>query len=145
VRRLGRLQRPGIPRAARRAIMPPSRPFERRITVALAVSALLLAVVIVVLVRTPRLQEWVSPPVLDLPGDDQVIEVRASLREFRGLAALPEFTVPPAMAARVGGWLRPTRYVPNPEPLAPDDLIGEVRVRSNAGHEIRLEFYWTGR
>ena len=58
--------------------------------------ALALGVAVICL---PQFQKWYQPPVLVLPQDDDVAEVRASLREFKVLgdeSTIPEFVVPKA-------------------------------------------------
>ena len=81
-----------------------------------------------------------------LPNDDEVAEVRASLREFQNIfLSVPEFVVPVEHVSIILGWLRPTIYVRKPWSLDRNDELGEIIIRTNAGQEFRLRFYFTGK
>ena len=97
-------------------------------------------------IRSPRFQKWYDPPVLILPADEEVAEVRASLRASQvGFEEIPEFVVPPEHVPAVLGWLRPPRYEPHP-PIFPEyDELGAVVIRTRSGQELLLRFYWAGK
>lgn len=100
----------------------------------------------VAITRTSRFQKWYNPPVLILPQDGEVVEVRASLRDFQGIfTAVPEFRVPTDHVPDILGWLRPADYNRKPWPLNRIDELGEVVIRTRVGEEFRLRFYWTGK
>lgn len=100
----------------------------------------------VAVIRAPRFQKWYEPPVLTLPADDEVAEVRASLRASdTGFPETPEFTVPPEDVPHVLRWVRPAAYVRQP-PLFPNqDELGQLRIRTRSGGELVLRFYWAGK
>jgi hypothetical protein len=81
-----------------------------------------------------------------LPPDDDVIELRASLREFEGAhTSVPEFVVPPEQIATILEWLRPPKYNTETWPLNRIVELGELIIRTRSGEELRLRFYWTGK
>jgi hypothetical protein len=119
---------------------------RRRFRLVLAIGILLAAGLTVGVVRTPRFQKWYSPPVLALPADNEVAEVRASLREFQGaFPSTPGFVVPPEHVPIVLDWLRPGQYLWKRWNPLPGDELGEVVIRMIDGREIKLVFYWTGK
>jgi hypothetical protein len=119
---------------------------RRRFWLVLGIGILLAAGLTVAVVRMPRFQKWYNPPVLVLPADNEVTEVRASLREFQGLfPAAPEFTVPTEHVPVVLGWLRPAEHFPDRWNAYPIDEMGSVVIRTRDGREMRLVFYWTGK
>ena len=112
----------------------------------LVLIAALVGGITVVIIRSPRFQKWYEPPVLALPADDEVAEVRASLRasDF-GFRETPEFIVPPDDVARVLRWVRPAEYVRQPPVFANQDELGQLRIRTHSGRELVLRFYWAGK
>jgi hypothetical protein len=98
-------------------------------------------------VRSPNFQKWYNPPVLLVPADDEVVELRASMRASQVFfEPIPEFVVPPEHVPAVLGWLRPLEYVSDP-PIYPEhDELGEIVIRAaRSGQELRLRFYWAGK
>ena len=84
---------------------------RRRRWLILSVVTLLVIGAGVAITRTSRFQKWYNPPVLVLPQDGDVVEVRASLRDFQGIfTAVPEFRVPTDHVPDILGWLRPADY-----------------------------------
>src|SRR5438045_1314903 len=94
---------------------------------ALAVSAVILL---------PLLRQ-VPPPVLELPTDEEVVELRASLwsNQLDFLRA-SEFTVPADRVPLVMRWLRPADYVAKPPIFLDRDELGELRIRVRDGREL---------
>jgi hypothetical protein len=100
----------------------------------------------VAVIWSPSYQKWRRPPVLELPADHEVIEMRASLVEFQGaFPAVPEFVVPADRVSTILSWLRPAEYERGSTWLRPVDEMGEVIIRTNTGGELHLRFYWTGK
>jgi hypothetical protein len=119
---------------------------RRRFQLVLGIGILLAAGLTVGVARSARFQKWYSPPVLALPTDSEVAEVRASLREFQGaFPATPEFVVPPEQVPIVLDWLRPGEHLRKRWNPLPGDELGEIVIRTIDGREIRLVFYWTGK
>ena len=117
-----------------------------RLCLALGIGITLVAVLTVAIVRTPRVQKWYSPPVLHVPADDEVVEMRASLRGSQvGFEAVPEFVVPEEHVAVILSWLRPAEYIQEAWPLDMLDELGEVAIRTRSDGELRLRFYWAGK
>jgi hypothetical protein len=85
------------------------------------------------------------PPVLPLPADDAVVEMRASLRPSRAGKAVPQFVVPADHVPLILEWLRPGEHVRGPLPLERLDELGEVAIRTKSGRELWLWFYSAGR
>jgi hypothetical protein len=112
----------------------------------LLIAILAVGVVLLPVVRSPRFQKWYNPPVLLVPADDEVAEVRASLWASPvALEPIPEFVVPPEHVPVVLGWLRPLEYVSNP-PIYPEhDEFGELVIRTRSGQELRLRVFWAGK
>src|SRR5262245_65589068 len=74
--------------------------------------------------------------------------MKASLREWQSLwnsPAIDEFVVPTEYVPIILDWLRPAEYNREPWPLDRTDELGEVVIRTKAGEEFRLRFYWTGK
>jgi hypothetical protein len=84
------------------------------------------------------------PPGLPLPADDEVVEMRASLRPSRAGKAVPQFVVPDDHVPLILEWLRPGERVRGPGPLGPLDELGEVAIRTKSGRELWLWFYSAG-
>lgn len=84
-------------------------------------------------------------PRLALPAVGEVVKMRASLREFEGSPAIPDFEVPADQIAPVLSWLEPAEPPAEPWPLDPAFELGEIRIRTRAGADLRLRFYWTGK
>jgi hypothetical protein len=105
----------------------------------------ILAAIGAVIIQISVFQKRREPPVLQLPADEEVAEMRASLLEFRGLRpAVPEFVVPKDRVAGILQWLRPAEAARYPTPFQPIDEMGMVVIRVQDGRELRLRFYWTG-
>ena len=118
---------------------------RRRRWLIFGVVTLLVIGVGVAITRTSRFQKWYNPPVLVLPQDGEVVEVRASLRNFQDVfSAVPEFRVPTDHVPDILGWLRPADYNRKSR-LDRIDELGEVVIRTRVGEEFRLRFYWTGK
>jgi hypothetical protein len=118
---------------------------RRRRLLILGVAALVAFAVWVAITRTSRYPFWYKPPVIALPNDDDVAELRASLRGHSDWAAVPEFTVPVGHVPRVLDILRPGDFCRDGSWLSPHCELGEVVIRTRAGEEMRLRFYWTGK
>lgn len=101
----------------------------------------------VAILTSPRFQKWYNPPVLVVPADDEVSEVRASLRGVTGLGVpeTPEFVVPADRVPLVMRWLRPAAYESHPPIFLDYDELGEVRIRTRDGRELRLRLFWAGK
>jgi hypothetical protein len=91
-----------------------------------------------------RFRKWYAPPVLALPADDEVVEMRASLRPSPAGKAAPQFVVPADHVPLILEWLRPGEYVRAPLPLGRLDELGEVAIRTKSGRELWLWFYAAG-
>jgi hypothetical protein len=114
---------------------------RRRAVLVLGVAVLLTAGVGLAV----RYRKLYAPPVLALPADDEVVEMRASFRRAPAGKAVPPFVVPADHVPRILEWLRPGEYVRGPLPLGPLDEWGEVAIRTKAGRELWLWFYSAGR
>jgi hypothetical protein len=114
---------------------------------ALVIGVLVVGGVVLAVVASPRFQKWYNPPVLAVPGDEEVIEIRASLRGVAqlGVPETPEFVVPADRVPLVMWWLRPAEDDSHP-PLFPDpDELGKVCIRTRDGRELRLRFFEAGK
>jgi hypothetical protein len=113
------------------------------------VLALCLAVggVAVAVICSPLFQKWRQPPVLVIPADDEVAEVRASLSDrptFPGFDSIPEFVVPAEHLPVILGWLRPGEYISEPWRLDLLHELGQVVIRTHDGQELRVRFFDAG-
>jgi hypothetical protein len=116
-----------------------------RLLIILGVVALLVGGVTYAVLSNDRFQKWYRPPIVDLPSDEDVLEMRASLLESEvGFPHTPEFVVPRGHVPDILHWLRPGEYVPNP-PIFPQQELGELQIRSKSGRELHLRFYWAGK
>jgi hypothetical protein len=78
-----------------------------------------------------RYRKLYAPPVLALPADDEVVEMRASFRRAPAGKAVPQFVVPADHVPLILEWLRPGEYVREPRPL--DRLsTGQARTRRSS-------------
>ena len=112
----------------------------------LCIGIALLAGASLAIVWMTRFQKWYRPPALDLPADEAVSEVRASLRASQvGFKAIPEFIVPAEHAPIILSWLRPAKYIRERWPLEILDELGEIVIVTRNGAELRLRFYWAGK
>jgi hypothetical protein len=91
-----------------------------------------------------RYRKRCYPPVLALPVDDEVVEMRASFRLAPAGKAVPQFVVPDGHVPLILEWLRPGEYVREPLPLDRLDELGEVAIRTKSGRELWLWFYAAG-
>jgi hypothetical protein len=75
-----------------------SRMRRNRFLLILGVVAVLSTVVFYAVTSSDRFQKWYRPPRADLPSEDDVVEMRASLLEWgvglMGWPRTPEFVVP---------------------------------------------------
>ena len=118
---------------------------RRRTWLVLGVGVLFAVGVVVTFTHTRQFKKWKNPPVLVLPADEEVAEMRASLREFQGISrAVPSFVVPAEHVPHILGWLRPGDYTPGGWEPRPEDEMGEIVIRTINGREMRLVFFWTG-
>jgi hypothetical protein len=117
----------------------------RRLSLLLALAAtLIIAGLTFVVVRQPRFQKWLTPPVADLPTETDIAEMRDSLLDSQvGFQRIPEFTVPPKHVGVILGWLEPATYTRHPATF-PHDKLGEIHIVDKAGRETRVAFFWTG-
>jgi hypothetical protein len=121
---------------------------RRRRWLMLAVGTLVVIGLAVAITRTPRFQKWYDPPTFALPQNSEVAEMRASLREWQSFGnspAIDEFVVPAEHVPVILDWLRPAGYNREPWRLDWTDELGEIVIRTKAGDEFRLRFYWTGK
>lgn len=102
-------------------------------------------VVALLVVCSPWLQREFGPPVLALPADDEVAEVRASPRKSEiGFPETPEFVVPARHVSNLISTLRPAEYVRQPWALERLEQLGEVVIRTRDGGELRIRFFDAG-
>jgi hypothetical protein len=100
----------------------------------------------VAIARSPRFQKWCNPPILALPLDGEVTEMRAGLYGSQALFdSIPEFVVPPDHVPVILGLLRPGKYIQEPWQLDLLNQLGEVVLRSSNGRETRLRFFDAGK
>src|SRR5262249_17728161 len=93
---------------------------HRCMWLAIGIGLVLASALAVAITRTPSFRRGSRPPTLAAPPDEEVVEVRASLREAEiGFRETPEFVVPAEHVPLVLRWLRPPRYVPRP-PIFPE-------------------------
>jgi hypothetical protein len=119
---------------------------QRRLCLALGIALILVTELTVTIIRTPSFQKSYRPPVLDLPADDEVVEMQASLREsWVGFEAVPEFVFPEEHVPVILSWLRPAEYIREGWRLDTLAELGEVVIRTRNGRELRLHFYWAGK
>jgi hypothetical protein len=120
---------------------------RNRFLLILGVVALLTAGVFYAVTSSGRFQKWYRPPIADLPSEDDVTEMRASLLEWgiglRGWPRTPEFVVPAEHVPVILHWLRPGEYVPNP-PIFSHDELGTIWIKTKGGKELHLRFFWAG-
>jgi hypothetical protein len=104
--------------------------------------------IVVEVIRSPQVQKRLHPPVLVIPSDEEVTEVRASLRDtfgdHPGFAPVPEFVVPAEHVSNILGRLRPAEYARNPPILPGQEPFAEVIIRTQDNRELRLLCFWTG-
>lgn len=117
---------------------------------ALLIGVLVVGGGVLAVIASPRFQKWYNPPVLVVPADDEVSEVRASLQGAAKLGVpnvpeTPEFVVPADRVPLVMRWLRPAEYVTQPPMFPEHDELGEVRIRTRDGRELWLRFFWAGK
>jgi hypothetical protein len=119
---------------------------RRRLWLGYVAAVLILGGFAAGVLRSPRFQKWYEPPVLMLPADDEVAEMRASLRasEF-GFRETTEFAVPPEDVPHVLHWVRPAEYVRQPPVFPGQNELGQLRISTRAGRELVLRFYWAGK
>jgi hypothetical protein len=116
-----------------------------RLWVVIGVAVLLTTGTTLAVIRSPRFQKWYKPPVIVLPDDSEVAEMRASLLESQvGFPRVPEFVVPGNHVPVILRWLRPGEYVSDP-PTFPQDELGAIWIKTKTGKEIRLRFFWAGK
>ena len=84
------------------------------------------------------------PPVLALPADDEVVEMRACFRRAPAGKASRQFVVPDDHVPRILEWLRPGEYVRETLPLDRLQELGELGIRTKSGRELWLWFYSAG-
>jgi hypothetical protein len=97
-------------------------------------------------IRSTHFQKWYRPPTLALPPDDEVVEVRASLRATSvGNEEVPEFVVPAEHVPKVLDWVRPGEYIRQPWRLDILEELGAVVIRTRDGRELRLRFFDAGK
>jgi hypothetical protein len=119
---------------------------RRWLLLVIGIGLVLAAGLSVTLVRPPWIENWYGPPILVLPADNEVAEVRASLRQFQDVfPEISEFTVPKEHEPIILGWLRPAEYNRERRNPQPGDELGEVIIRTRDARELRLAFYWTGK
>ena len=86
-----------------------------------------------------------TPPVLAIPADEEVVEVRASIRESEfGFGPTPEFVVPAEHVSIILGHLRPPEYMRKNWNLEWLTEVGYVVVRSRDGRELKVRFFEAG-
>jgi hypothetical protein len=113
---------------------------RRRAILAIGGAVLLAAVVDLAV----RYRKRYYPPVLTLPADDEVVEMRASFRLAPAGKTVRPFVVPDNHVPRILEWLRPGEYVREPLPLDRLQELGEVAIRTKSGRELWLWFYGAG-
>jgi hypothetical protein len=114
--------------------------------IGLGIGVALFAGASVAVIRTPRFQKWYHPPEMVLPADEEVAEVRASLRASQvGFEAVPEFVVPAEHVPIILGWLRPAEFIREPWRLDELEQLGEVVILARSGRHVRVRFYWSGK
>lgn len=117
----------------------------RGVSLVLSVGVLLTAGMPLALTHMPRLQKRYNPPALILPAENEVIEMRASLREFKGrFQEIPEFEVPAGFVPGILAWIQPGVRTSDRWALHAQDELGEVFIRTHDGRDLRLRFYWAG-
>jgi hypothetical protein len=117
---------------------------RKQLLILLGVVALLIGGAVYAVLSNDRFQKWRRPPTVDLPSEDDVFEMRASLLESEvGFPRTPEFVVPASHVPAILRWLRPGEYVPHP-PILPHNELGEIWIKTNAGRELHLRFYDAG-
>lgn len=113
---------------------------------AIVVTVLVVGGVTLAFINSSRFQKWRNPPVLVVPADEVVVEVRASLRASQiGFEMIPEFVVPPEHVPIILAWIRPAKYIRNPWELQFLDELGEVVIGTKNGRELRMRFYEAGK
>ena len=113
-----------------------------------AVAAVPLAAVVLglVIAGASRLQQRAVPPMLELPDEMEILEMRASVKEFQGAyPSLPEFTVPPDYVPMILSWLRPAKVSEHRWTMLGIDEVGEIVIRIKNGDELRLRFFSIGK
>jgi hypothetical protein len=100
----------------------------------------------IAITRTTRFQKWYQPPTFYLPADDEVAEIRASLKESEvSWPGISEFKVPADHVPGILDQLRPAKYNSEPWELGRINVeLGEIVIRTKSGEEIRLHFYDAG-
>ena len=88
------------------------------------------------------IKEWIAPPVANIPDDNDIENMTASLI-VPGIHDISEFPVSETDISSILFYLRSPKYIGQSNPF-PQFFMGELKITSKKGQLVRVTFFESG-